>query len=925
MEEPSYDAFVARLNQAKAIADEKAQTTSYDDVFSGAVFSIAVKKNALLLSKQHDRVSEARLVGSTWQDACFNAKGSGLDILDWESPRLAPPSDSPASTSRAASHGSAAPTATAGGGGGGRGSYQQQRSVAQTQLDSPSRRASANAYSAASGAGRNASGRISAVLGASSSIGGRGGAGGGGGGGGSGSSSRASGMGLEAAAAAATAATAATAGGMSDDDDDELLPTRCGDSVTWQQGPRAGGVGAMGGGGQLRSAAPSRLVVELPAGDEPAAAPDVGSPGMASRADEAIRAFARTAYEPGEVRHSLFLHPGGADPQPRHSHDPDRAGPGPGDGAVAGSGGLAGLAPVPRAVPRHVAAAAVALSPTGRQRPASPGLGMGFGASEASAAALRSSWQGPLPAAAASPGGSGGGGGGAYPLPPSIGDDGPGPRRPASRGRLLTRSTSGLGFVAAAGSPSAAIAGATGGGGGGGGWPGSPVSLQPHGEGGGRPLMTPPPAFSPGGARRSLPPTHLTVKVGCGVGGAGNEARSPDAHAPPPCIFSPSSPSGAAGAAAVGGGGGASWGNSSYTAPHPPSLLQPPHGSPHPHHRAPGARALAAVPHPHPHPHPQQQQHLPGAAAGEMMPMHRVSGAGAASLPSPGAATSLPSPGARNARGGSLNGPAVGGGGGGMRVSASGEGSIGGGLIRGYAQGSGGGALDYRMLDSVPRIGLDGPRVRGASKDVAAAAAAASATAAARASAAGMGGATAAADSHADIRRTLLAAPPGLAAQRAGFGGSRPGTPSLTPPSGAAEAGATNASPGRFERAKRASANGGVGSMIVTREQVDKYLTGATPPSGVFASISGGGGGGGGGGGAGAVSSPVGGSGVKALVLGMRGCLTEDPASVASPKPRLSAAGAVGGGGMGGAGGGGGAGAGAQDSPRRARPEAGGW
>ena len=409
------------------------------------------------------------------------------------------------------------------------------------------------------------------------------------------------------------------------------------------------------------------------------------------------------------------------------------------------------------------------------------------------------------------------------------------------------------------------------------------------------------------------------------MGGAGNEARSPDAHAPPPCIFSPSSPSGAAGAAAVGGGGGASWGNSSYTAPHPPSLLQPPHGSPHPHHRAPGARALAAVPHPHPHPHPQQQQHLPGAAAGEMMPMHRVSGAGAASLPSPGAATSLPSPGARNARGGSLNGPAVGGGGGGMRVSASGEGSIGGGLIRGYAQGSGGGALDYRMLDSVPRIGLDGPRVRGASKDVAAAAAAASATAAARASAAGMGGATAAADSHADIRRTLLAAPPGLAAQRAGFGGSRPGTPSLTPPSGAAEAGATNASPGRFERAKRASANGGVGSMIVTREQVDKYLTGATPPSGVFASISGGGGGGGGGGGAGAVSSPVGGSGVKALVLGMRGCLTEDPASVASPKPRLSAAGAVGGGGMGGAGGGGGAGAGAQDSPRRARPEAGGW
>lgn len=64
-----------QLNQAKAIADEKAQTTSYDDVFSGAVFSIAVKKNALLLSKQHDRVSEARLVGSTWQDACFNAKG----------------------------------------------------------------------------------------------------------------------------------------------------------------------------------------------------------------------------------------------------------------------------------------------------------------------------------------------------------------------------------------------------------------------------------------------------------------------------------------------------------------------------------------------------------------------------------------------------------------------------------------------------------------------------------------------------------------------------------------------------------------------------------------------------------------------------------------------------------------------------------
>ncbi|KAG2451402.1 hypothetical protein HYH02_004002 [Chlamydomonas schloesseri] len=934
MEEPSYAEFVARLNQAKALADAKVQTASYDDVFSGAVFSIAVKKNTLFMG-HHDRVSEARLVGANWQEACFHDKqGSGPDILDWESPRLAQPTDSPDSTSRGASSGSAAPSHTqaGGGAGGSRASLQQQRSLASSRLDSPSRRASMNAYATGAG-GRNGSGRISAVLASSLSVGSRRG-----GGGGSGSSSRASGVGLEAAAAAAIAATSAAAatvggggGGMSDDDDDDFLPTRRGNSMAVPaaaaaaaQAPRPDGAasGGRGEGGQLRSAPPSQLVVELPAGEEPPA-PAPGSPGMASRADEAIRAFALTAYEPGEVRHSLFLHPGGADPQPRQSHilyDPtERPAAWGGEGGTGGNSGGLPLAPVPRAVPRHVAAAAVALSPTGRQRPASPGM---MGVNEASAAMLRSSWQGPLPLAAALPGGATAAA--TQPSPPPSGEDGH--RRPASRGRPLTRSASGLGFVTTAAWPSAAAAGAAGSGGG---WPGSPVLLPSHmhgeaGGGGGRPLMTPPPPYSPGAPRRSLPLAHLAVKVGGGGGGGGAAAgtlheavRSPEGHGPTaPSMLAPSSPSAAAAAAAAtaaaGGGGGA---GNIHTSPHPPSPLQPASGSshahPHPPHRAPGARALAA--------------------GGEGMALHRVSAAGTAAtaaipmllaLPGAGGAAPSPaSPGARSARGSSLNGPAAPAGGGGgsaagssMRLSASGEGSTGGGLIRGYAGGGGGGGgiFDYRMLDSVPRIGLDGPRLRGGStsRDAAIAAGvavAANAAAAARAAAAGHSGA--AADSHAEIRRALLAAPPGLAGQRVGFTSSRPGTPSLAAPPGAEAGAAANASPGRFERAKRTSINGGANSMIVTREQVDKYVTGAAPHSGVFSS-------GGGGAGASALSSPVGGGGggLKALALGMRGCLTGDPAIIGSPKPRQSLAGNTGAGGSA-----------TPDSPRRTRPEASAW
>ncbi|GLI58908.1 hypothetical protein VaNZ11_000691 [Volvox africanus] len=88
----------------------------------------------------------------------------------------------------------------------------------------------------------------------------------------------------------------------------------------------------------------------LPPLDEPSGpvllSPTVMAHGGSSRADEAIRVFARTAYEPGEHRHTLLLMSapegfGGIGGDGPDSHYPERL----------------PLAPIPRTVPRHVAEA----------------------------------------------------------------------------------------------------------------------------------------------------------------------------------------------------------------------------------------------------------------------------------------------------------------------------------------------------------------------------------------------------------------------------------------------------------------------------------------------------------------------------------------------------------------------------------------
>ncbi len=154
--------------------------------------------------------------------------------------------------------------------------------------------------------------------------------------------------------------------------------------------------------------------------------------------------------------------------------------------------------------------------------------------------------------------------------------------------------------------------------------------------------------------------------------------------------------------------------------------------------------------------------------------------------------------------------------------------SAAGGLIRGYA-GAGHG-LDYRNFDAVPRLGFDTARIRPQQHG-------------------NMGGGAAAATAHARhsgeqalpvagpdlLRRSLAAAPAGLAAARTV---ARPGT-AADGPSGAAgsrqgQGSGAEVSPGRFARARRQSCAdagmlmgpqaSGPSGMLLTREQVDKGL-----------------------------------------------------------------------------------------------------
>ncbi|EFJ51085.1 hypothetical protein VOLCADRAFT_88366 [Volvox carteri f. nagariensis] len=244
-------------------------------------------------------------------------------------------------------------------------------------------------------------------------------------------------------------------------------------------------------------------------------------------------------------------------------------------------------------------------------------------------------------------------------------------------------------------------------------------------------------------------------------------------------------------------------------------------------------------------------------------------GAGAGTVTSPG--SQLPAAGIRTARE-SYAGAGLGGGGGGGgaagRISIVGGGSISGeaaaasgapgGLIRGYV---GGGALDHRVLDAVPRLGLDAPRLRSGSIAVTATAT----TAATADTSSGSSGAL-------RPSRPGTAQPCAAAAAAAGGGGAGAG--------GGGDSGPA-ATGVRFARSRRASctgvpaagASGGsisLGPMLVTREQVDSYVVAQMGPQTRAAA-------GQQGQGQGNKRASIASGRPGHNVIGTRGCLTDDP------------------------------------------------
>ncbi|GIL70296.1 hypothetical protein Vretifemale_1111, partial [Volvox reticuliferus] len=86
--ENSYDAFIAQLER-KHQAEAQGHN-SYFEVFNEASRLIGQLKRGLNISIPRERLSEVRVAAQSWQDSCYNERteGAGVDILDWQ-PRYA--------------------------------------------------------------------------------------------------------------------------------------------------------------------------------------------------------------------------------------------------------------------------------------------------------------------------------------------------------------------------------------------------------------------------------------------------------------------------------------------------------------------------------------------------------------------------------------------------------------------------------------------------------------------------------------------------------------------------------------------------------------------------------------------------------------------------------------------------------------------